>query len=644
MATVLNALNLSNQINNISSRINNISLAAMKTKNVFNSLNVTMNHTTNMNFGQVNQSISALNKSVQKVAETLGRADMQQKNLNQDMKTGQASAGKLGGMLSKIDLAQVAKSVIQTSDKMVQTKTKLNTANDGRQTTKELEDKVFASAQRSRTGYFDMASAVTAMSANTQTFKTNDETLAFAEQVNKLFKIDGASGEQQSTAIMQLSQAMADGALKAEELNSILEVSPSLGKSIETGMGWAEGSIRSYAEQGALTASAVKNSVFLMAENTNAAFTATPMTWGDVWNSAITSIIKVSRPLLGFINMLANCWSILEPILLGVIAAIITYNSVMGIAWLTTLKDAAAIAWKTICDWAQVAATNATKIATEGLNAALAACPITWIIIAIIALIAIFYAAVAAINKFKGTSLSATGMIVGAIFVAGAVIANTVIGLLNALIQYVWAIFAEPFIGIIEWILNVTNGGFNSFGGAVANLIGQIISWFLSLGKVVTKIIDAIFGTEWTAGLDSLQDSVLKWGKNEKAITLDRSAPTIEHRFTYQDAWNKGNKIGAGLQDKVTGLFSQDDSVPDSLNQTAENTGKMANTMEMSGEDLKYLRDVAEREVINRFTTADLSVTMQTTANVNNDLDIDGIISQLEDKTYEMLVSTAEGV
>ncbi|WP_206460475.1 tape measure protein [Anaerovorax sp. IOR16] len=644
MATVLNALNLSNQINNISSRINNISLAAMKTKNVFKSLNVTMNHTTNMNFGQVNQSIATLNKSVQKVAETLGRADMQQKNLNQDMKTGQASAGKLSGMLSKIDLAQVAKSVMQTSDKMVQTRTKLNTANDGRQTTKDLEDKVFASAQRSRTGYFDMVSAVTAISANTQTFKTNDETLAFAEQVNKLFKIDGASGGQQSTAIMLLSQAMADGALKAEELNSILEVSPSLGKSIEAGMGWAEGSIRSYAEQGALTASAVKNSVFQMAENTNAAFTATPMTWGDVWNSAITSIIKVSRPLLGFINMLANCWSILEPILLGVVAAIITYNSVMGIAWLTTLKNAAVIAWKTICDWAETAAIVAMTVASDGLNAALAACPITWIIIAVIALIAIFYAVIAAINKFKGTSLSATGMIVGAIFVAGAVIANTVIGLLNALIQFVWAIFAEPFIGIIEWILNVTNGGFNSFGGAVANLIGQIISWFLSLGKVVTKIIDTIFGTEWTAGLDSLQDSVIKWGKNEKAITLDRSAPTIEHRFTYQDAWNKGNKIGAGLQDKVTGLFSQDDSVPDSLNQTAENTGKMANTMEMSGEDLKYLRDVAEREVINRFTTADLSVTMQTTANVNNDLDIDGIISQLEDKTYEMLVSTAEGV
>ena len=116
---------------------------------------------------------------------------------------------------------------------------------------------------------------------------------------------------------------------------------------------------------------------------------------------------------------------------------------------------------------------------------------------------------------------SATGVIFGVVAAAGAAIINVGIGTINAIIQAVWSIFVQPFIGIIEWILNVTNGGFDSFGGAVANLIGQIISWFLSLGKVVTKIIDAIFGTDWTSGLTSLQDTVTTWGKNENSNTLN---------------------------------------------------------------------------------------------------------------------------
>lgn len=115
---------------------------------------------------------------------------------------------------------------------------------------------------------------------------------------------------------------------------------------------------------------------------------------------------------------------------------------------------------------------------------------------------------------------------------------NTLIGVINAILQAVWAC-ADPIIGIVEWILNVCNGGFESFGGAVANLIGQIISWFLTLGQVVTKIIDAIFGTDWTSGLKSLQDKVLAWGKNEDAITISRDAPEFD-RIDAGDAFSTG--------------------------------------------------------------------------------------------------------
>ena len=213
-----------------------------------------------------------------------------------------------------------------------------------------------------------------------------------------------------------------------------------------------------------------------------------------------------------------------------------------GVAWVLTLKNIAATVWKTAVDWYQVAVIFALTVAQKGLNAALLACPLSWIIVTIIMLIAIFYAVIGAINKFAGTSLSATGIILGAFAVLGAFIWNTVLGVLNALIQLLWSRFVEPWIGIVEWVLNVFNGGFNSFGDAVKNLLGNLISYFLSFGQVVTKIIDAIFGTDWTSGLQSLKDKVLGWGKNENSITLKREAPNRQE-----------DRIrGGGMQDMLS--------------------------------------------------------------------------------------------
>ena len=217
---------------------------------------------------------------------------------------------------------------------------------------------------------------------------------------------------------------------------------------------------------------------------------------------------------------ISDNWSIIEPIMWGVIAVLSVYAGYLaltnGIELISKgIKIASCVAAyaHAAATGIEVTATAAATAAQYGFNTALLACPITWIIIAIIALIAVFYMVVAWINKIQNTSISATGIICAAFAFAGTVIWNTVIGILNAIIQSAWSTFVEPFLGIIEWVLNATNGGFDSFGGAVANLIGQIISWFLSLGKVVTQIIDAIFGTDWTSGLSSLQDSVISWGK-----------------------------------------------------------------------------------------------------------------------------------
>jgi hypothetical protein len=278
----------------------------------------------------------------------------------------------------------------------------------------------------------------------------------------------------------------------------------------------------------------------------------------------------------------------------------------------------------------------------------------------VILLIGLIYAVIGAINKLQGTTISATGVIMGVLAVAGAFILNLAIGVINAIIQAVWTIFAEPFIGIVEWILNVCNGGFDSFGGAVANLIGQIIGWFLSLGKVVTKIIDAIFGTDWTGGLSALQDNVISWGKTDDAVKIDRNAPEITKRFTYSGAWDAGYDFGAGVEESVGGIFGGGGALEDkygmdnlmsgigdipAIGDIASNTGDIKDSLDITHEDLKYLRDIAEQDAVNRFTTAEVRVELGgITNNVNSNVDLDGVMDYFVSATQEALERTAEGV
>lgn len=303
-------------------------------------------------------------------------------------------------------------------------------------------------------------------------------------------------------------------------------------------------------------------------------------------------------------------------------------------------------------------ATAAASAAQWLLNTAMLASPVTWIVIAIVAVVGAIYAVVAAINKVTGTTTSATGVICGAVMWLVALIVNIVVGSINAVIQLLWSLFVEPFIGIIEWILNACLGGFDSFGDAVANLIGNIISWFLSLGKVVTHIIDAIFGTNWTAGLSSLQETVLSWGKNDNYITLvDRNAPTIDYRMNYSDAYNAGYDFGAGIDSKLSEMFTFDayggydynevsgmDELLDNTNSTADSANAIKNSLGVAEEDLKYLIDIAERDAINRFTTAELKISMTNHNQVSGTNDLDGIVTYLADETYRQLVEAAEGV
>lgn len=675
MATIRSQMVLNDQVTGV---LKNITRALDITLHSFeqmqdasaNAVDVRLLNQARAGLGEVNLAVREMEENYrraaqqeQQVTRNIRQSTQAEQQLNASIRGGNDAlddmVGKAKNLAATIGASVGLKKLIELSDQMTGTTARLNFIVDDGGSVKALEAKIMASAQRSRAAYLDTASAIASMGANAgAAFTSNDELIAFMEQVNKQFVIGGASAQGQAAAMLQLTQAMAAGALRGEELNSILENAPGIARAIEQYMGIAEGSIKSYAEKGAVSATVVKNALLSIADETNAKFNGMAMTWGQVWTQMGNIALKVTQPLLTAINWLANNLSVIGPILLGLGTAFLVFQ--VAAHW-TQIAAVATAAYHAVVNLLSIGFgvltgnTAAASAAVFTFNSALLASPITWIIMLIAVVIGLLYGVVAIINKVTGSSISATGLICGAIAVAGAFIGNTVIGLLNALIQYIWAIFVAPFLGIVEWILNVCNGGFNSFGDAVANLIGQIIGWFLNLGKVVTTIIDAIFGTNWTAGLESLQSSVTAWGKNENAITLDKNAPTIDYRFEYGDAWAAGNDFGKGIDAKIGGMFNTGglgdssgfdlSSIADNTGLTADNTGKTADALAVTEEQLEYLRDIAERDAINRFTTAEVKIDMTGMTNrIDGSADLDGVISQLTEGFTEALVTAAEGV
>ncbi|SHI40876.1 tape measure protein [Lutispora thermophila] len=682
-------------------------------RSITNALNITISSFEAMQRASSNaidtSSIQAAREQLNKaeiafdeIEQEIRQANQAQQQFNNDIRNGQAAASGLHSKFMKIAATVGAvlgvKQIIGLSDEITQTTARLNMINDGLQTTEQLQNMIFQSAQRSRASYADTADIVAKLGLRAgDAFASNAETIAFAENLNKMFVVAGASQQEMASASLQLTQALGSGVLRGEELNAVFEAAPNIIQTIADYLDVPIGQIRDMAAEGQITADIVKNAVLSATEEINQQFESMPMTFAQIWTMIKNEALMAFQPVLQRMNEIGNSerfnilinnlingmvilatvaaelfdiitsiagvisdnWSWLEPIVWGIVGAFIAYNAVAlitnGIIMAQAFADKVSAASKALA----TGATFTYTAAQHGLNAALYACPLTWFILLIIVLITLFYAAVAAVNHFAGTSVSATGIIMGAFAVLGAFIWNTVAGVINAIIQFLWTYFVEPWIGIIEWVLNVFNGGFDSFGDAVKNLLGNIISWFLSLGKVVTKIIDAIFGTNWTAGLEDLQGKVLQWGKNEQATTLSREAPFELQRIAYKDAWEYGYAAGEKFEESINlknilgdasrtldayELGNQLDGIYSGVDSTALNTAAMKDSMDATEEELKYLRDIAEQEVINRFTTAEIRIDAPINANIASNMDLDGVVNYLEEKLYETMQVAAEGV
>lgn len=670
-----------------------------------------------------NMDVEAANQAYLRLSQTVGNTERyirdnvdEQGRFNREIEEGTNEANSLmqtiKGAVAAYATIQTLSTALNLSDQLTSTTARLNLMNDGLQSTQDLQNMIYLSAERARGSYQATADAVSKLGLMAgDAFGSSEEIIAFMEQVNKQFTIAGTEAAGIDAAMLQLTQAMGSGVLRGEEYNSILEQAPNIIQAIADYMEVPKGQLKDMAAEGQITADIVKAAMFAAADDTNAKFEQMPKTFSQIWTSFQNTALMAFQPVLQRMNEIANSeafqefvnnaieglsmvagialeifdllvgvagavadnWSWLSPIIYGVAAALAVYYG-----WLLLTKGAemamaavhgiVAVA-KGIMAAATMLVTGATWAETTaqyGLNAAMYACPIVWIIILIIALIALFYAAVAAVNKFAGTSVSATGIICGAFMVALAFIGNIFVAL--------WNLVVDVFVLIYNLVATVANFIGNVFTdpiGAVCRLFFDLADTVLGILQALASAIDAIFGSNLAGSVQGWRDSLGGWvddtfGKGDEIMAKMNADDMKLGRFEYGAAWDAGYSFGEGIDESIanfdpsslfnTNVPGADDyanlgnygsgigGIGSGVDDIAGNTGKIADSMDITEEDLKYLRDIAEQEAVNRFTTAEITIEQTNHNTVSGKMDLDGIVSGLTDAANEAVDRIAEGV
>jgi tape measure domain-containing protein len=684
-------------------------------------LNQAIQEQNSLNQAMQNMDVSAANDAYLRLSQTVGNTERyirdnvdEQGRFNQEISAGTQQANELTNTIKRAVAAyvsiQTVGKALNISDELVQTTSRLNMMNDGVQTTAELVNMVYAAAQDARGSFSQMADVIARFGNNAKdAFSSSEEVVAFADLIQKQMTIAGASTQEAANAELQLSQALGSGVLRGDELNSIFEQAPNLIQNIADYLDVPIGKIREMAADGELSADVVKAAIFSAADDINSKFNEMPMTWGQIWQSMQNTALIAFQPVLQRLNDLANSeafqtfiqgaieamatlanillnvfevaasvgafigdnWSIIAPIIYGVIAALGAYLAIMGIVNAITAISAAIDATKAAADALAAGQTFLWTVQQYGLNAALAACPITWIIVLIIALIAIIFAVCNAIAKMTGIANSGFGVITGGVNVViqffknlGLTVANIALGIGNAI-----AALASNMMT------------------AFHNAICSVQSWFYNLLSTALSVIEGIcsalnklpFVEFDYSGISSAADDYA--AKASEAAGNKEDYQSISDAFNegfttfdaFQDGWasdafNAGAAWGDGVADKVSNfslsdVFGQTDipnvgdytsgfsdaiansGVGDGIGNIDDNTGKIKDSLDITEEDLKYLRDIAEQEAINRFTTAEINVDMSGMQNtVNSGDDIDGFMTKLTDSVNEAVDNMTEGV
>lgn len=622
------------------------------------------------------------------VQATIEENAQEQEKFNRKLQEGSSAADKMAGIIKKALITYASfrsvKAFVGLSDEMAQIKARLDAINDGHQTTLELQEMIYKSAQRARGEYKMTMDIVSKLGSQAKTaFNSNKETIAFAENLNKLFTISGTSAQGIDSVMYNLTQAMASGVLRGQDLNAVMANTPELLQYVSKYMNEPIEKIRKLAEEGKLSASVIKNALLDATDKIDKKFNKMPMTFGQIAVSMKNRFLRNIEPALNRLNDFANSKAFqefsdralfyLEEVTKGIFMAteiaIKGMNFVSDNLWLIEPAAVAAAAGFT----AYTVATNAAKLATLKLNLAMFKSPM-FLIPAIIALI------VAAYLKWANS--------VGGVGVAHLIVVNAIKNYMASLIIntrndisdmiYQWQMYkvgiARMKNGVLDHLDSMRIKGLTILENMVNGAIGLINKLIDLVNKIPGVGIETIDQVSMVAGAkaeaarkkaerDQSLEMVADQVERDKAL---RDSETKKIAFKYESekfqrereiAKKQAEKLNAEkTEDKLPkfevpkyaelpGIASDINDLKKSAAGTKENTEKLKDGLEVKNEDISYLKDLMERRAIQNFSFDKLEVVANNQfGDIHETADLDGWMEGLTDKLTEAVEMTMGGI
>lgn len=630
------------------------------------------------------------------IAENIRKNEEAQNGFNRSLRNGASNADNLYSKIKRFVGVyagiQGLKNSLSLSDTLAQNSARLNLvlenynspnkqvmSNNISQTPvnlnlPQLQDMIFQSAQRSRGDYLATSDSVGKMGLMAgDAFNSGQEIISFMELINKQFKIAGTNAAGIDAAMLQLTQAMGSGVLRGEEYNSILEQAPVIIQNIAKYLNVPKGQLKNMAAEGKITADVVKNAMFYAATDINEKFEAIPKTFRDSVVNMKNNFVKESLPISQRLNTFANSegfmiftngaikgigsvvrvtvsaldimgkigkfthdnWNVIAPVIGGVTTAVIAYKSALILSNVELLKNNILQGKNTLGavlmgakNFYLAGSTFMATVATQGLNAALMASPLGIVAGGLALVVGGLYAGVAAFNALTGKAVSATGIITGSVAALVGSVLNYGVFLWNNLVS-----IAEAFVNIWKHPIY-----------SVKKLFWDLVISILDIFDNFSGIVDTIAGTDYSKKIKDYRTSI--------QADLDIAKPK-----DYIDSNLKINPFNTGNMMKTTyektadvgNIFKNETAVDmtesnDYLKGILNNTASMSEGLDLTTEEIKYMRDAAEMEVINKFTTAEIKMEVQNSNMISNNVDIHDVIDEFTEYLREKMQMTAEGV
>ena len=538
----------------------------------------------------------------------------------------------------------------------------------------QLQDMIFQSVQRSRGDYLATSDSIGKMGLMAgDAFNSGQEIISFMELINKQFKIAGTNAAGIDAAMLQLTQAMGSGVLRGEEYNSILEQAPVIIQNIAKYLNVPKGQLKNMAAEGKITADVVKNAMFYAAIDINEKFEAIPKTFRDSVVNMKNNFVKEFTPISQRLNTFANSegfmiftngvikgigsvvrvtvsafdimgkigkfihdnWNVIAPVIGGVTTAVIAYKSALMLSNIELIKNNILQGKNTLGavlmgakNFYLAGSTFMATAATQGLNAALMASPLGIVAGGLALVVGGLYAGVAAFNALTGKAVSATGIITGSVAALVGSILNYGVFLWNNLVSV-----AEAFVNIWKHPIY-----------SVKKLFWDLVISILDIFDNFSGIVDTIAGTDYSKKIKDYRTSI------QADLDIAKPKDYIDSNLKI-NPFNTGNMMKTTYEKtaEVGNIFKNETAVDmtesnDYLKGILNNTASMSEGLDLTTEEIKYMRDAAEMEVINKFTTAEIKMEVQNSNMISNNVDIHDVIDEFTEYLREKMQMTAEGV